>query len=194
MDTNTVRQPEPFGTDHGVMHELIVTGRSVGADREFYSRLAHDSVLFRQVVNLVNGNNQPAEGDTVTPEQAAQIMGSNFHGIDTLERHLGVKLSAKSKKLFLNVPFSAAVLQACAETHVLVACGALSLMDAWQVQKNLFYAKSDPWYGQPSEQFARSKAGSRLAVGSQGRCRIPPASWDEQCKLLGAGSRCLVLR
>lgn len=186
VDTNTVRQPEPFGTDHGVMHELIVTGRSVGAGKEFYSKLAHDSTLFRQVVNFVNGPT-PAEGDSVTPEQAATIMGSNFHGIDALERHLGVKLSAKSKKLFLSVPFSAATLQACAETHVLVACGALSLMDVRQAQTGLFYAKSDPWYGAASEQFARSKvkAGWQLVRKNP----VPDSTrktWVEQNALLGA--------
>ena len=186
VDTNTVRQPEPFGTDHGVMHELIVTGRSVGADKEFYSKLAHDSALFRQVVNFVNGDT-PSEGGTTTPEIAAEIMGYNFHGIDALERHLGVKLSAKSKKLFLTVPFSAEVLQACRETHVLVACGALSLMDVWQAQTGLFYAKSEPWYGAQSEQFARSKvkAGWQLVRKNP----VPDSTsktWDEQNALLGA--------
>ena len=184
MSTNTVRQPEPFGADHGLMHELIVTGRSIGADREFYSKLAHDSALFRQVVNFVNGT--PAEGGTTTPEIASEITGDNFHGIDALERHLGVKLSAKSKKLFLTVPFSPEVLQVCRETHVLVACGPLSLLDVRQAQTGLFYAKSDPWYGQPSEQFARSKvkAGWQLVRKNP----VPDSTsktWDEQNSLLG---------
>ena len=183
VDTNTVRQPEPFGTDHGVMHELIVTGRSVGADREFYSKLAHDSALFRQVVNFVNGNH--SEGGTTTPEIAAEIMGRGFHGTDALECHLGVKLSPKSKKLFLTVPFSAEVLQACHETHVLVACGALSLMDVWRVQTRLFYSNSDPWYGDSSKWFAHSKvkAGWQLVRKNP----VPDSSrktWDEQNQLL----------
>lgn len=118
---------------------------------------------------------------------AAEIMGSNFHGVDALERHFGVKLSAKSKKLFLAVPFSAEVLQACRETHVLVACGALSLMDVWQAQTGLFYAKSEPLYGGSSERFARSmvKAGWQLVR----KHPVPDSNsktWDEQNHLLGA--------
>jgi hypothetical protein len=183
VDTNTVRQPEPFGTDHGVMHEMIVTGRSVGADREFYSKLAHDSALFRQVVNFVNGN--LSEDGTTTPEIAAEIMGRGFHGTDALERHLDVKLSPTSKKLFLTVPYTPEVLQACRETHVLVACGALSLMDVWRVQTLLFYAKSDPWYGDLSEWFAHSKvkAGWQL-VRKNPVWDSTIKTWDEQNKLL----------
>ena len=185
VDTNTVRRPEPFGTDYGVIHKLIVTGRRVGADRDFYSRLADDPALFQQVVNFVNGGN-PAEGGTTTPEIASQIMGDNFHGIDALKRHLGVELSAEFKKLFLNVPFSAEVLQACRETHVLVACGPLSLMDVWQAQTGLFYAKSELWYGGSSEQFAQRqvKAGWQLVRKNP----VPGSTnktWDEQNGLLG---------
>jgi hypothetical protein len=51
----TVRQEEVFGTDHGVIHEAVVTGRKVGAGRDFWSALAHDEVLFRRAVKLVMG-------------------------------------------------------------------------------------------------------------------------------------------
>lgn len=121
-----------------------------------------------------------------TLDEAAQIMGDNFHCIEALERHMAVKLSSKSKKLFLTVPFSAEVLQACRETHVLVACGALSLMDIWQAQTGLFYAKSEPWYGARDEQFARSKvkAGWQLVRKNP----VPDSTrrtWNEQNALLG---------
>lgn len=158
--------------------------REAGLTDQARQRVIDDPAFRGELVRFWNGN--PSEGGTTTPEIAAGIMGDNFHGIDALERHLGVKLSAKSKKLFLTVPFSAEVLQACRETHVLVACGALSLMDAWQAQTALFYAKSDPWYGAASEQFARSKvkAGWQLVRKNP----VPDSTsktWDEQNQLLG---------
>ncbi len=164
-------------------HRLL---REAGLRDDARQRVIDDPSFRTELVRFWNGPT-PAEGDSVTPEQAATIMGSNFHGIDALERHLGVKLSAKSKKLFLSVPFSAATLQACAETHVLVACGALSLMDVRQAQTGLFYAKSDPWYGAASEQFARSKvkAGWQLVRKNP----VPDSTrktWVEQNALLGA--------
>lgn len=43
-----------FGKEVGLLHEVIVTGRKVGADRTFWSILAHDEEMFRKVVDLVN--------------------------------------------------------------------------------------------------------------------------------------------
>ena len=159
--------------------------REAGLTDQARQRVIDDPNFRSELVRFWNGN--PAEGGTTTPEIASQIMGDNFHGIDALERHLGVKLSAKSKKLFLTVPFSAEVLQACRETHMLVACGPLSLLDVRQAQTGLFYAKSEPWYGQPSEQFARSKvkAGWQLVRKNP----VPDSTsktWDEQNALLAA--------
>ncbi len=52
--SNTVR-PEEFGKDHGLIHEAVVTGRKVGADREFWATLAHNEEKFHEVVELVLG-------------------------------------------------------------------------------------------------------------------------------------------
>ena len=46
---------EEFGKDNGLIHEAVVTGRKVGAGREFWSRLAHDENLFREVIARVVG-------------------------------------------------------------------------------------------------------------------------------------------
>lgn len=120
-----------------------------------------------------------------TPAQAAAIMGSNFIGIEPLQRHLGVKLSPKSKKLFDKVPFSAKVLQQCADTHVLVACGALSLLDVWLVQKDLWYCKSVPWYKAECFATTKVKAGWQL-VRKNAMPDSTSKAWDEQNLLLGA--------
>ncbi len=121
-----------------------------------------------------------------SPSEAATIMGSNFLGLDVTERHLGVKFMTKQKKVLATVPFGPAVLQACSETHVLVACASLSLLEVWQKQGQLFYGKSDPWYGHASEQTSRSriKAGWYLVRKSP----VPDSTrktWSEQQTLLG---------
>jgi len=42
-----------FGTDHALIHEAVVTGRKVGAGKEFWAALAHNKELFDRVVTLV---------------------------------------------------------------------------------------------------------------------------------------------
>ena len=185
MASSTVRQSEkPFGTDHGLIHEVVVTGRSVGADEVFWTKLAHDADLFRKVVGVVN-NDQDPTATSCSPSEAAAIMGDNFHGLEVTERHFSLSFNAKQKKILATVPFSPAVLQACSETHVLVACASLSLMDVWEKQRELCYAKSDPWYGQPSEQFGSRKV--KVAWQLVRKDLVPGSTsktWDEQQALL----------
>jgi len=42
-----------FGEDHGLLHEAVVTGRKVGAGKDFWAALAHNEQLFARVVALV---------------------------------------------------------------------------------------------------------------------------------------------
>lgn len=44
---------EDFGKDLGLCHEMIITGRKVGADRAFFAALAEHEELFREVVECV---------------------------------------------------------------------------------------------------------------------------------------------
>lgn len=55
MEKNTVRKQEEdvFGKNLGLIHEVIVTGRKVGAGKEFWSKLAHDEELFMRTVEFV---------------------------------------------------------------------------------------------------------------------------------------------
>ncbi|OGJ63988.1 hypothetical protein A3E47_02685 [Candidatus Peribacteria bacterium RIFCSPHIGHO2_12_FULL_54_10] len=52
MSKDIVRQSD-FGKDLGLVHEMIVTGRKVGAGSDFYAALAHDEGLFRRVMEMV---------------------------------------------------------------------------------------------------------------------------------------------
>ena len=45
-----------FGKEVGLLHEVMVTGRKVGADHTFWSRLAHNRLLFERIVQFVNSN------------------------------------------------------------------------------------------------------------------------------------------
>lgn len=40
-------RPEEFGKEHGLIQEAVVTGRRVGAGKEFWANLAHNTDLFR---------------------------------------------------------------------------------------------------------------------------------------------------
>ena len=57
--STTVRQKEEFGRDLGLIHEVVVTGRKVGADRDFWSSLAHNAELFSEIVDRVRGLEPP---------------------------------------------------------------------------------------------------------------------------------------
>lgn len=49
-----VEDVKEFGKDEGLIHEVVVMGRKVGADRKFWATLAHNEQLFREVVDIVN--------------------------------------------------------------------------------------------------------------------------------------------
>lgn len=53
MSEDMVRLEE-FGKDLGVVHEAVVTGRKVGAGKDFWSALAHQEDLFAEVADLVH--------------------------------------------------------------------------------------------------------------------------------------------
>ena len=60
-----------FGKDHGLLHEVVVTGRKVGAGEEFWAGLAHNEGLFARVVAFV-----------------AEAMRMIFHRKATIERNM----------------------------------------------------------------------------------------------------------
>lgn len=128
---------------------------------------------------------QPIVAPSTSPEQAAAIMGSNFIGVEALEHHFGVKLTEASREgLFGRVPYSGELLRQCADTHILVARGALSLMGVWQAQPKLLCGGSNPWYEEQHFATTMVEAGWDLVRKST----IPGSinmTWDEQCALLG---------
>lgn len=53
MEIHGASAKNEFGKDACLMSEVIVTGRKVGADREFWAAIAHDRVLFQKVADFV---------------------------------------------------------------------------------------------------------------------------------------------
>ncbi|MEK7203542.1 MAG: hypothetical protein AAB627_00485 [Patescibacteria group bacterium] len=61
----TAAEIAEFGKDHGVIHEMIVTGRKVGAGQSFYSALAHNEELFAKTVAFVSRGGEDAIREVV---------------------------------------------------------------------------------------------------------------------------------
>lgn len=73
MSENTVRHEE-FGSDHGLIHEAVVTGRKVWAGREFWKSLAHDEDMFRRTVKFVRAGGQVVAA-VAAPTNLAEMFG-----------------------------------------------------------------------------------------------------------------------
>lgn len=164
-------------------HELLGKLEAAGlADAE--AQLVIDSKgneLAKKLVTFIRtGGYEP----TVSQKTARAILGPNYIGVEKSIEHLKVTPSKADLKVLEEVPFSEAELEACKETHILVAVLPLSVMGLWERTKHLFYAKDDPWYR--TQAFAKDKgqAGWHLV-----RKDIVPNStsktWQEQQALLG---------
>ncbi len=94
----------------------------------------------------------------VSPFQASAIMGNNMFGPEDTAHCFDVIFTPEELDRLEVIPFSIDVLQACADSHVLVACAALSLMDIWNAYPDhfTFTRGKDPWFKR--EHFARTKA------------------------------------
>lgn len=164
-------------------HELLGKLEAAGlGDAE--AQLVIDSKsneLARKLVTFIRtGGYEP----TVSQKTARAILGPNYIGVEKSIEHLKVTPSKADLKVLEEVPFSEAVLEACRDTHILVAVLPMSVMGLWERTKHLFYAKDDPWYR--NQAFAKDKgqAGWHLV-----RKDIVPNStsktWQEQQALLG---------
>lgn len=113
-----------------------------------------DPQFRRQLVNFWN------DARTTTLEEATLIMGHHFMGPDQLEQFLLHKpLSVRSRQLFQTVPFSGTTLRMYANTHLLVACGPLSMRDIQRdtVGEDYFAGETALWQAKPMADFWRRR-------------------------------------
>lgn len=174
---------ESFGKDIGLLHEVIITGRKVGADRAFYTELAHNEKMFEQVVRIVA---RKGCVPTISQVRAREIMGRNFFGIEEAIKHfVGVSPTQEQLDALSEVPFSETVLEQSKNTHVLVEVFPLSILGIrGKVEHKLFYSHSDAWYNEESFAKERGVASWQLV------CKTPADNstskdWQEQQTLLG---------
>ncbi|MDQ5931523.1 MAG: hypothetical protein QG607_224 [Patescibacteria group bacterium] len=84
-------------------------------------------------VMLARLNNQAESELTTLVENnhawARVIMGTNFLGLEEVEKAFGVKYTANQRQQLATIPFDEATLKACADTHVLIAGFPMSIND-----------------------------------------------------------------
>jgi hypothetical protein len=135
----------------GLLHEVVITGRKVGADKAFYARLAGDVELFEKVVRLAT---RKGCASTTSQERAREIMGKNFFGVEEAVKYFGVEPTSQQLAILSEIPFSEEVLEQSKDTHVLVAVFPISIIEIrGKVEHNLFYSHKDAWYN--DESFAK---------------------------------------
>ena|SRR3989338_8508391 len=174
---------EEFGRDHGLIHEVVVTGRKVGAGRDFWSKLAQDPALFERTVRFVSHGGL----DRVEIElRAREIMGKNFFGIEEALDTFLFKLPARELAPLSEIPFSEEILLACKDTHILVAVLPLSILQIRsQLNTKFFFSHDGAWYNNAGFAEERGQAGWHLIS------KLPVAdstakTWYQQQPLLSA--------
>ena len=118
MDSVMVRPEETdaaeFGKDQGLIHEVIVTGRKVGAGTAFYSALAHSEELFARTVAFVarGGEEVVREVGAYIPLTEAERMAIDILG----QSKVLTRAQARGGAEF-SLRYSKTVLHACAEEN-----------------------------------------------------------------------------
>ena len=164
-------------------HEVLLKLEAAGLCDELAQKVvdSKDNDLAKKVVRLIqNGGFEPS----TSQKRAREIMGKNIFGVEEAIKHFGVNPTKQQLAYLAEVPFAESVLEACKDTHVLVAVFPISLLDIRGACKDhgLFY--NQDWYNKQS--FAKEKG----EVGWQLIRKTPVSdsmskTWDEQNKLLG---------
>jgi hypothetical protein len=152
--------------------------------------LAGEAVMVKAVP--VVREYQPSESEVA----ARAIMGKNMFGIADAIKYYEVAPTEKELAKLADIPFSEATLRACANTHVLCADFGLSVMDVWEKHSQLFFSKSDPWYGKKDEaKWARKRVKAQWRLL---RKDVVPNSFGKdfrnQESLLGKGEKVPAVR
>ena len=91
MGKNMVRpEDENFGKDLGLVHEAIVTGKKVGAGRDFWSCLAHNEEMFGKIVKFFN-NERPSVTQVGTEKSLNFSQFISWFRKNNLEKYLAGK-------------------------------------------------------------------------------------------------------
>ena len=171
----------PSGQTNGAFQRFMV---ALGEDAETAITRINTEPVFadRLATYAINGGIET----TVSQTMAHEIMGKNFFGIEEAIKHFGVNPSMRQIAMLHQVPFTAEVLKACKDTHILIAVFPLSILDIRDIVKKLpnqtlFY--NQDWYDK--EAFAKDK--SEIGWQLIRKTPVPDSTkktWGEQQTLL----------
>ncbi|MEZ4103372.1 MAG: hypothetical protein R3B55_02355 [Candidatus Paceibacterota bacterium] len=124
MSKHEVPQTD-FGKDFSLVHEAVVAGRAVGADRKFWKALAKDPQLWRRVKAFVDNGKE-----LFTPQhRAREIMGSeNIFDPIWVDGDMW-ELTEAEMQLLERIPFPEDQLIASKDSHVLVALAPITFAE-----------------------------------------------------------------
>lgn len=136
----------------GQVSQTLRVLEDLGITPEDLKRLRRDQSFAQRLVafwkaGAVSGDPIP---DTDCQAKARAIMGKNFLGLEEVRRGYGIALDPEQ---LTEIPFSEETLQACKDTHVLVAGSALSVNEVRKLADSDFY--DTDWYKR--EPFANDK-------------------------------------
>ncbi|MDE1919213.1 MAG: hypothetical protein KGH56_00785 [Patescibacteria group bacterium] len=136
-------------------HEVLLKLEAAGLCDDLAQKVidSKENALAQKVIRLIaNGGFEPS----TSQKRAREIMGKNFFGVEEAIKHFGVNPSKQQSAYLAEVPFSKAVLEACKNTHVLVAVFPLSILDIrGKVDRRIFSSHEDSWYN--NQAFAKEK-------------------------------------
>ena len=176
----TTRYPDQIFVKHAKFTGCL---RTAGMPEDFYQRVIDNAEFRTELVRWVQ--EKLGLGYTESDEHAAArtIMGSRFLGIPEVQWHFGA-LSKQQIDALANIPFSSETLEACKNTHILVADIGISLLDVrTKAPQGLFYSYEDAWYNTHAFATSTEQVCWRLI-------RISPVegsfskNWTEQQELL----------
>jgi hypothetical protein len=136
-------------------HEFLLKLETAGLTDNLAQRVidSKGNDLAAKVVRLIQNGGFEA---TTLQKRAREIMGRNMFGIEEAIKHFGANPTKQQAAALADVPFTEATLEACKDTHVLVAVFPLSILEirgkVAQGQR-LFYDQD--WFNK--ESFAKEK-------------------------------------
>ena len=136
----------------GQISQTLRVLEDLGITPEDLKRLRRDQPFAQRLVSYwkagaVTGDPIP---DSESQAKARSIMGKNFLGLEEVRRGYGIALPVEQ---LAEIPFDEETLQACKDTHVLVAGSALSVNEVRKLASDDFY--DTDWHNR--EPFATTK-------------------------------------
>ena len=167
-------------------HELLLAFQKAGLTRQFAQLIINskDNALAQRIVQLIQEEDGIAINFQESPGQvhARKIMGPNFLGIPEAIQHFYVTPNTDQLEVLGEIPFSAEVLEACKDTHLLVAVFPISILDIrGRIDEGIFYQQD--WYD--TQAFAQETGETRWCLIRKNE--VPDSitkNWQEQLALL----------